>query len=334
MLETIKKAQKSIFIEMYIFSNDTFQSHDFLSHLKKKAEDGLTVVVIADAFGSDDLKKEVTNTLKESKIEFIFFSHWLRHIHRKILIVDEKIAFVGGVNIKKKFSKWNDLQIQLNGKIVKKILKSFAYTYKMSGGKNNKILNYRQNILSGKLKHLFIEHWPIKNINTLKSHYIEKINGAQNNIKIVTPYFTPPRWLISLLDNASRRGVKIEILVPQKTDIAIANRISYYYIYKLRDLNIDFYLNKKMNHAKLLLIDDKEGLIGSQNIDPLSFEINTEAGLFFQNKKLINELSTVINNWKKKSIRFNTAKYKMRLIDYVIMIIVKIFWPILWLITN
>lgn len=329
MLKTIKQAKKSIYIEMYIFSNDTFQSHDFISVLKKKANEGVRVIIIADAFGSDALKKDVSNAIEKTKIEFIFFSHWIRHIHRKILIVDEKIAFIGGVNIKKSFIHWNDLQLKLSGRIVKKILKSFAYTYAMSGGKDTKILKIRESIFSGKIKHLFIEHWPIRNIHTLKSHYIEKIGSAQTSIKIVTPYFTPPRWLISLLDNAIRRNVNVEILIPQKSDVPIIDRVSQRYIYELHLLGIKFYLNKSMNHAKLLIIDNKEGLLGSQNIDPLSFEINTEAGIFFQEKKLLNELSVIIEKWKKNSIKFESKQYKMKPIDYVITVVMRLFWPIL-----
>jgi len=329
MLETIQQARKSIYIEMYIFSNDTFQSHDFISALKQKADEGVRVVIIADAFGSESLKKEVSHEIEKSKIEFIFFSHWLRHIHRKILIVDEKIAFIGGVNIKKSFIHWDDLQLKVNGLIVKRILRSFAYTYAMSGGTNPKILKRRENKFSGRVKNLLIDHWPIRNINTLKKHYIEKINDAEKSIQIVTPYFTPPRWLISLLDNASRRGVKIEILIPAESDLPIVDRLNYNYINKLNALGIDFYLNNKMNHAKLLIIDGKEGLIGSQNIDPLSFELNTEAGIFFKEKKLLDELSVIIEGWKNNSIKFEAGKYKMKLVDYVILVARKIFWPIL-----
>jgi len=329
MLDAIVHAKKSIYIEMYIFSNDTFQSHDFVNTLRQKAEEGVRVVIIADAFGSEALKKEVSSEIEKSKIEFIFFSHWIRHIHRKILIVDEKIAFIGGVNIKKSFIHWDDLQLKLSGRIVKRILRSFSYTYAMSGGTNDKILKYRETKFAGRIKHLLVDHWPIRNINTLKKHYIEKINDANKSIQIVTPYFTPPRWLISLLDNAIRRGVKIEILIPAQSDLPIVDRLNYNYINKLHALGIDFYLNNKMNHAKLLVIDGKEGLIGSQNIDPLSFELNTEAGIFFQDKKLLNELSVIIEGWKNNSIKFESGKYKMKLIDYVILIAIKIFRPIL-----
>jgi cardiolipin synthase A/B len=329
MISSIEKAEKCIYIEMYIFLPDTKSSHDFLGKLKEKAESGVRVVVVADAFGSKELKKEISKYIDTSKIEFIFFSHWLRHIHRKILIIDEKIAFIGGVNIGERFKNWNDLQIKLKGKIVNKILKSFAYTYEMSGGKDKKILEYRKKKISYKLKFWIIEHWPIKNIYSLKNHYIEKITNAKNSIRIATPYFTPPRWLISLLDDASRRKVKVEIIIPKKVDWKIMNLINYRYIQSLHPLGIKFYLMENMNHSKLLIIDDQESLVGSQNVDLFSFKINTEIGVFSKDKKLLRNLLEVFEEWKKNSSEFNPLKYKMKFMDYFILAIMKIIRPIL-----
>lgn len=275
------------------------------------------------------LKKQIENRKGENGIEFIFFSHWLRHIHRKILIVDEKIAFIGSVNIGKRFNKWNDLQLEIRGKIVKAILKSFAYTYMMAGGKNYKILNYRKKKITTKLKFWLIEHWPIRNIYTLKKHYVEKIMHAEKKIQIVTPYFNPPRWLISLLDDARRRGVEIEILIPKKVDWNILTVINYHYMNNLYPLGIKFYLANIMNHSKLLVIDDKEGLLGSQNIDLFSFRINAEAGIFFKDKKLLNELENAMADWKKNSSVFHPHRYKMKFTDYIIVFFLKIIKPIL-----
>lgn len=329
MLRAIDSAQKSIYLEMYIFLDDTRKSHDFIGKLQTKAKQGVRVVIVADAYGSKILKEDVAKTITKSGVEFIFFSHWLRHIHRKILIVDEKIAFIGGVNIGRRFKNWQDLQLELQGKIVNSLLKSFAYTYAIAGGKNNKILAYRQKKFAGKLKFWLIEHWPAKNIYTLKNHYIEKISGAKKCIQIATPYFTPPRWLISLLDSAIRRNVTVEILIPKKGDHAFVNLLNYRYIHNLHSLGIKFYLSRTMNHSKLLIIDKEEGLIGSQNMDLFSFGLNSEVGVFFREKKLLNELEQVLINWKKNSTKFEPKKYKMRISDYFIFALLKIFRPIL-----
>lgn len=329
MLKSIEDAQKSIFLEMYIFLDDTKQSHDFIGKLKEKASKGLKIVIVADAFGSKALKKEIVKEMQGAGIEFLFFSHWLRHIHRKVLIVDEKIAFIGGVNIGKRFSQWHDLQIKLQGRTVKTILRSFAYTYQMAGGKNKKIISYRNKKFTSKLKFWLLEHWPNKNIHTLKNHYVEKITKAEKSIQLTTPYFTPPRWLVSLLDDASRRNVKVEILIPEKVDWKIMNILNYRYMRSLHPLGINFYLQKEMNHAKLLVIDEKEALIGSQNLDLLSFELNLEAGVFSEDKKLLKELKLIIRQWKQNSIEFKPSHYKMKILDWIILGLLKILHPML-----
>lgn len=329
MLESIKKAQKCIYLEMYILLDDTKQSHDFIGKLKEKAEAGLKVIVVADAFGSKALKKEVSKEMQKSGVEFLFFSNWLRHIHRKVLIIDEKIAFIGGVNIGKRFTNWKDLQLKLNGRTVKPILQSFAYTYEMAGGKDHRIISYRKKKFSAKLKFWILEHWPNKNVHTLKNHYIEKITRAEKIIQITTPYFTPPRWLVSLLDSAIRRGVKVEIFIPEKVDWKIMNLLNYRYMRAMHPLGISFFLGSDMNHAKLLVIDEKEALIGSQNLDMLSFELNSEVGVFFREKKLLQEIISVVEEWKKNSVEFKPSHYKMKMMDWIILALLKILNPIL-----
>ena len=328
MLGAIDQAENSVLIEMYIFEADTAESHDFLGKLKRKSSEGVKIVIVADAFGSKLLQKEADD-LRGSGIEIIFFSHWLRHIHRKILVVDGRTAFIGGVNIGKRFENWNDLHLRLGGAIVKRILKSFAYTYEMAGGKDEFVLAWRKRKFSYKLRFWLVEHLPSRNIHTLRRHYAERILGAQKCVRIVTPYFAPPRWLISLLDDAIRRGIGVEILVPEKSDFPFADRINFHYMEKLHPLGIRPFLTKEMNHAKLLIIDDEEALIGSQNLDPLSFEINVEAGIFFKDKALIKELLDTYQNWKNDSVEFVPGRYKKRIVDYAIVLLVKIFYPVL-----
>lgn len=329
MLEAIALAKKSIYLEMYIFLGDTSESHDFIGQLIKKAREGLKVIIVADSFGSSELKKESIEALRQAGVEFIFFSTWLRHIHRKILIIDEEVAFIGGVNIGKSYAEWNDLQLYLRGRIVRAFLKSFAYTYEMAGGKNLRILKFRDKSLGKKLRTWFFEHWPKKNIYTLKDIYIEKIAQAKKSIKIVTPYFGPPRWLTAVLDEARKRGVSVEIYLPRRTDIPLVSRIHLRYMCNLSPLGVRFFLLNKMNHAKILLIDDEESFVGSPNFDFLSFNILAEAGIFSKQKKLAIELNEIIENWKKESEEFVPQKFKMKFLDYIILALAKVIFPLL-----
>lgn len=330
MIEEIKKAQKSIYIEMYIFIDDLSDPYDFIEILKAKALEGLSVILVADSFGSFFLRTSTIRELKKSGVEVLFFSKWLRTTHRKILIVDERISFLGGVNIKKNSIDWLDLQIKITGSaLAKNTLKSFAYTYKMSGGKNKYILGkMRRNSLKT-IKAQLLEHWPNHKIFALQAYYIEKITLAQNKITFVTPYFTPPRWLVALLEGAINRNVEVEIFIPSHTDIKLANWVNRAYIKKLSSLKINFYNQNRMNHAKVLIVDNKEALIGSQNLDLLSFNRSIESGVFIKDRKLLEELNEVISVWRKNSAKVPQGLKNLNFFDKFFLGIIKFFYSIL-----
>jgi cardiolipin synthase len=329
MFKAMTAAQKSIYMEMYIFLDDTQATHNFLGLLKDKASAGLEVVVIADAHGSSSLRAGAAEELKAAGVEFVYFSHWVRRTHRKILIIDNRIAFIGGVNIKEKIRHWHDLQIKIEGTIVGPVLKSFAFAYKIAGGKKESILKYSRQPLVKKIKAWVIDNYlgggKLYNLNI---YYKEKIKAALISVKIVTPYLLPPRWLLALLDDACRRGVNVEIIIPNDTDVKPLNKINYLNACRMSAFGVKFYLMPVMNHAKIMLIDDAEGVIGSQNMDILSFNLNMEAGVFFQQKRLVNDLKNIIEHWKQEAVYFEASNKKISLGDRFLIMIFKLFYPI------
>lgn len=329
MLETISSARKSIYLEMYIFADNT-DGYDFFDVLKQKSRQGVRVKVIIDYLGSGDIKERAIKELRDAGIEILLFSYWLQRTHKKILVVDEKIAFIGGVNIHKLFKKWNDLQVRLEGPIVKNVIRSFVKSYKMCNGKDLNILIWanKKNIFK-KTQLFLLEHWKPNSKRRIKKHYQESIKSAKHNIIIVTPYFAPYKWLVGELHQAVLRGVNVEVMIPVHTDLWFADRVSHFYIHRINKLGVKFYIEKEMNHAKAMLIDDREGVIGSQNIDPLSFEYNIEAGIFFKNQDMITELKDIIIGWKNNSVLYQPSLYKPLWIDYLMSPIFRIFQSIL-----
>ncbi len=328
MLETIAGAKKSIYLEMYIFSDDT-PGHDFFGTLKQKAKEGVSVKVIIDSVGSAGLQSQAVKDLEASGVEALFFSYWLRRTHKKILVVDEKIAFVGGVNIHKLFRKWNDLHIRLQGPIVRSIIRSFARSYALCGGADARILAWQDTkTVFGKTKLWIFEQWQLSGKRPIKKYYQESIRNAREDITIVTPYLVPHQWFIGALHQALLRGVAVRILLPEYTDHWVMDRVNYFYMYRLNKLGAVFYLYKGMNHAKAMLIDNKEGLIGSHNIDPLSFQYNSEAGVFFREENMVRDLKAIIEVWKKESVIFNPSAQKPKWIDYAVAPFIRIFQSI------
>lgn len=329
MFKAMALAKKSIYLEMYIFLDDTQATHNFLGLLKEKALAGLEVVIIADAHGSSSLRAGAADELRAAGVEFIYFSHWLKRTHRKILIIDNQVAFIGGVNIKENIRHWHDLQIKIEGKIVSPLLQSFAYSYKLVGGKKESILKYSRLPLVKKIKSWITDNF-VGGINlyNLNYYYQDKIKNAKTSIKIVTPYLLPPRWLLAILDDACRRGVNVEIIIPNDTDVKPLNKINYLNACRMSALGVKFYLMPMMNHAKIMLIDDFEGVIGSQNMDVLSFNLNMEAGVFFQQKDLVNDLKNIIEHWRRESIYLEAPGKKLKFSDRILIAVFKIFYPI------
>ncbi len=326
MFEAIAGAAKSIFLEMYIFADDT-ETHHFFDILKQKARDGVKVKLVVDAFGSSALRTEDVARLREAGVEIHFFSYWLRHTHKKILVVDGKIAFLGGVNISKSFRKWNDLQVRLSGRIARGVIRSFARSYRDCGGQDQEVLSYlrRKNFLQQtRIKFFGRQYFALK--SPLARHYRAKLSDAKESVIIVTPYFAPRRWLVGVLHQAVLRGVRVEVLLPRHTDHPIFDRMNYIFIPKLHALGVVFYLHPEMNHAKALFLDGREGMVGSHNIDPFSFSSNTEAGVVFTDKKMVEELGKIIEEWKSVSEVFTPSMYRPDWFDRLLRSLVDRIW--------
>lgn len=318
MFSAIKSAQKSIYLEMYIFQND-IDEFDFFKLLKEKAKLGLQVKLILDSYGSVGLSSSAVYELKESGVEVLLMSYLLHRMHRKVLVVDEHIAFVGGVNIYKSSRFWNDLMVKVKGNFVNKVVTSFAKSYANAGGLDPMILKSNKDSTKIKVKNAWmIDHSPVKNKFNLKIIYKKYLNGAEKNITLTTPYFIPKRWLRAAFHQAVLRGVNVEILVPKETNHFFVDRVNYFYIYKLSKLGVKFYLEESMNHAKALIIDEKEAMVGSQNLDFLSFDFNSEVGIFFKEKDIILKLSKIVEDWKKDAKLFDYKTYKPKWFDYIL----------------
>ncbi|MFH1759339.1 MAG: phosphatidylserine/phosphatidylglycerophosphate/cardiolipin synthase family protein [Patescibacteria group bacterium] len=311
MLATIKRAKKSIYWECYIFSDDT-DEHDFFNVLKEKARMGVKVKLVLDSLGSFWLERKAINDLKEAGVEVLFYNRflpwwnpqrfkhwWFNRNHKKLLIIDEQVAFIGGVNVAKHFTNWIDLQVELRGAIVRYLIRSFVVSYELAGGEEE--IKYKSVFKENKVR--VFHHRPATEKGILKKYYKKSLCSAKKHIVLATPYFIPQAWLVKGLHRAWRRGVKIEIILPVKADYWVATFANYVLASLVYKPGIDFYFSKSMVHAKAMLIDDREAMVGSQNIDAHSFDFNMEGGVVFERKDMLRSLRAILNQWKKGSQR-------------------------------
>ncbi len=335
MLETIHQAKKSIYLESFILSDD-HRTHYFFETLRKKALEGVRVKIVIDRVGSFFYGSIDQDKFEKAGAEVLFFRRWFYRTHRKVLIVDNEVAFLGGVNVRGEYANWLDLHMRIDGLLVRQLLKSFAKIYALAGGKEQLVSNRKKGQPSKARSALYraktwlIERWPIRGKSALKDYYKKKCAEAQKSIVIVTPYFLPHQWLLRSLKAAAKRGVKIEVLIPKKTDIGIINTFHRIIAYSLRD-HVSVLFIPEMNHAKVLLMDDREGLIGSNNIDARSFDYNLEASLIFQRKDMVGDLKKILEVWKKTALPIETIEkdYRLTITRVILRWIAKILQPIL-----
>lgn len=328
MLEAVQSARRSIYIEMYIFLDDT-RGYEFVEALKERAEQGISVKLIFDSFGSARLPRRTIAGLRNAGVEVLFFSRWFRRTHRKILIVDERTAFLGGVNISEAFREWSDLQMKVSGTVARMLLRSFAKTYALCGGTDPHIKARTKKRIFRRTKTWIVDHWPMHKKHRLKELYKKTILEAKHEIQIVTPYFAPSRWIKACLHQAVLRGVSVKILIPRRVEYRVVTRVNYHYAHEFSALGIKMYLSRKMNHAKAMLVDGEKGIVGSQNLDFLSFGFMNEVGVFSDNKRIVGSLRRIFASWMREADVFNGRDVRIRWYDRIIAVLLKVAEPIM-----
>ncbi len=328
LYQAMQKAEKSIYMEMYIFVDDTEQTNDFISLLSEKARSGVEVKIVLDWFGSFGLSDKAQEKLREAGVELLFFKKLLRRLHHKVVIVDESVGFLGGVNIHREARNWDDLLVHLEGPIVNSLMRSFRRFYKLCGGRDPHILSYKKKAILGHTRVWFLEYVPFIRKPRLRDAYAEAILKAKKKVVLVTPYFTPNKWLIGLLRDTVQRGVIVEIIVPAKPDVALLSRANRRYINMLSKFGVHFFLSPKMNHAKLLLIDESLAVIGSANLDALSFDFNAEVGVFLTDEKMLSDISGIVAEWKSKA-KIPDESMRVTFLDFILSFVVRLLQPFL-----
>lgn len=320
MYESLLSAEKSILWETYIFADD-LSSQRFVDILCAKALSGVNVIIVVDALGSFELSNKTIKRLRDNqvkvlkhndpwlfhgKLKGLFRRIWMRS-HRKILIVDEEIAFVGGVNVEKAAISWDDLQVRLTGRVVRQLVYRFAKDYTHSGGRKDevrKLFRPKQEVLEKiKEKVKFILHYPVLfgRQSKIKSIYYKGLLLAKDSFTLVTPYYTPDLGFIHLISEARKRGVKVNIISPMRPDVWIFKILGRIFLEASVKAGATVYLLPKMNHAKVMGVDNKMGTVGSANLTERSMFWNRESGVVFEETQMVEDLNAILDDWKKQA---------------------------------
>ncbi|MEK7680830.1 MAG: phosphatidylserine/phosphatidylglycerophosphate/cardiolipin synthase family protein [Patescibacteria group bacterium] len=340
MKRCLSVAKKSIYWEIYALIDDA-AGGSFIDILCQKAMSGLDVMLVVDAIGSYELSNKAKDKLKNSGVKFQVFhslspiiglSSWWKRVwhrtHRKVLIIDEEVVFIGGVNIKESARDWYDLHLKVTGRIARPLLYGFARTYINSGGRREEIKHLLHPKLTTGLAHLkdkvnFILHSPIyaAKKSPFKKVYYQTLDMAKESFNLLTPYYVPDREFIELVSKAKKRGVKVNIILPWKTDIKFMEYMARAFYGISQKAGAAFYFLKKMNHGKAVTADDKIGVVGSANFTHRGLFLNQEAGVSFSQKEMIDDLNHILDDWKEEAVpmsdfNFNSKGWYRRFKDW------------------
>jgi cardiolipin synthase len=300
MLAAIEAAKKSITLCTYIFDNDV-SGKQFVAALEQAVKRGVAVRVLIDSAGSRYSWPPITWRLRHAKIPHAKFlptsllTPWhaatinLRN-HRKSLVVDGQTAFTGGMNIRHgnvladhPAHPVQDLHFRVTGPVVSELQEAFANDWAFT---TNEILEgetwFPETPETGEVIARVITDGPDADFEKARWTLLAALAEAQTSVKILTPYFLPDNALITALNLAALRGVRVDILLPAKNNLPFVHWASCAMWWQVLEHGCHLWLTRPpFDHSKLMIVDGHWVLLGSANWDPrslrLNFELNVEA---------------------------------------------------------
>ncbi|MDO8459648.1 MAG: phosphatidylserine/phosphatidylglycerophosphate/cardiolipin synthase family protein [Nanoarchaeota archaeon] len=316
MLEDIKEAKVFIYLQTYIYEPDAI-GKKFRDALIKKAAEGVKVRLLLDAWGSTadkryfkkliDLGGEVIY-FREFRYVIRVFSKNHERNHRKLIIIDDKISYIGSANITASCLNWRELVMRLDGKVTPRFTELFMQNWESSKGLTPKKI---KSVLHKGFE--ILPDVPSALYRITEKKYIKLIGRAKNKIMIETPYFVPSPGIRNAFSKAARKGVKIEVIIPYISDVRIVDMVRERFLGRLYQQGIDIYYYMPRNsHSKLLIVDDKFFLLGSSNLDYRSFIYQYEINIVGENRYMIKELKKYFYQTLAGCKAFNYNEWKSR----------------------
>ena len=311
IFEGIRQAQEYLLVQFFIVKNDEL-GKQLQQELVNKARDGVNVYFLYDSIGSRALPATFVKQMTKAGIKVSPFSgnsrgkgHPFRlnfRNHRKIVVVDGKIAYVGGLNVGDEYmgkhpllTPWRDTHVEVRGPVVLAVQLAFQEDwYWMQHELLSLNLNLEQNETASQ-RILVLPSGPADELETCGLLFTELINRAKNRIWIVSPYFVPDDKVISALQLAALRGVDVRIMLPENPDHKLVYLASFSYLEETIPVGIKVYRFKEgFLHQKVFLVDDRLAGVGTANLDNRSFRLNFEITLLFADKNFATEVETML----------------------------------------
>lgn len=333
LLEELKKAEEYINIQFYIFKDDRI-GKEIIEILKEKAQSGVEVRLLYDAVGGRNLSRKAVKEMKEAGVQVAnFFPSFLNIInfninfrnHRKIVVIDGKVGFVGGFNVgdeylgrDPKFGEWRDTHIRLTGSCVIDLSMRFLLDWRYTTKENLDLAKYftkKREKSTGNVGIQIVSSGPdITELDEIKYGYMKMIQKARDYVYIQSPYLILDKTLMETLKVACLSGVDVRIMIPSKPDHPFVYWASYSYAGELLDYGAKIYTygEDAFLHAKTIVYDDSVASIGTANMDIRSFELNFEVNAFIYSEEKAREQRMIFEKDIENSREITKEIYESR----------------------
>ncbi len=318
MLEAIENASESVTLCTYIFDRDRV-GKKFLDALEEARRRGVEVRVLVDDIGSKysyPTTASVLNsrgvpcrTYMKSLLPWHMRYYNLRN-HRKIMVVDGKIGYTGGMNIREGTmhslsgtEPIRDIHFRLEGPVVEHLQQVFAHDWYFTSGE--KLFGqpwFNASGGDGEVAARGIEDGPDENYEKMEYTFLAGIINARSSIRIMTPYFLPSLELDRALKLAGLEGIDVQVFIPQKSNLRMVQWASNSFLESLLARGVEIYTTPPpFTHSKLMVVDDYWSLVGSANWDPRSLKLNFEFNVECYDRELAGEIVSYFEDLKKRS---------------------------------
>lgn len=321
MLNDIGNAKSYIFIETYKFANDHLGER-FRDALTRKAKQGVSIKIMIDSWGKGPISETFFEEMIRSGAEVKFFekiklntdifTRGHRRDHRKIVVIDDEISYIGSANITGYNLNWRELELRMKGEISETFRKIFEQNFESFNPYNiTTKINYSRTMKYGDFE--IIRDVPSIPLQRIRKRFTQMIRSAKTSIVIETPYFLPGYLLRKALMDAGKRGVDVKVIMPKHSDVRMVDllRNKYFGMYYKNNVKLLFFTPYNL-HAKLLMIDDRTFSVSSANFDYRSFRYQYEISLIGQEPEVLRQLQVHVRETLSSSEEFNYERWVNR----------------------
>ena len=335
VIESLRNAKHHIHIEYYIYDNDEI-GNQIAQILIDKAREGVEVRFIYDDYGSKEIRKNIVKQLRAAgveaypfyKISLILFANRINYRnHRKIIVIDGTIGYVGGINVSDHYINsdqnkeklfWRDTHLKIVGTSVINLQFTFLADWNFCANQkipfsNGYFPDENENIHFGDHLVQIIPSGPDSIYPRIKYTLIQAILSAKEEVCITTPYFIPDKSFIEAINIAALSGICVKILLPGVSDSFIVNTTTQAYFQNLLNAGVLIFIyNKGFVHAKTMVCDQKVAIVGTANLDNRSFELNFEINANIFDEGIATELRQIFEKDLSYSTQITTETWDKR----------------------